>query len=232
MDGVAVPSAEFLDSGALKNDRKWALFNEKKKYLNAKRTPLIQQIRNTFNAEISEIEIHPDGGVFSLVDLVPLEAWCSDVFEEKVSIGYDEKTGFPDDDKRLGPTVVSAKTLQSVAEHFGIDYSEAIRRFRPNVIIDGPETFEEDLWVGQRLEGTGFSLELVKHCNRCVVPTRDSNTGMASESFKTAFAELRKLYTSRKVLSIFDHHYKLALNTHALNQKGHQIKVGEEIRLV
>ncbi|MFZ5556611.1 MAG: MOSC domain-containing protein [Pseudomonadota bacterium] len=49
-----------------------------------------------------------------------------------------------------------------------------MNRFRPNIVIDGVEAFEED-YVGTLSVG-GAELRLVKPCTRCVVTTTDQAT--------------------------------------------------------
>jgi len=48
-------------------------------------------------------------------------------------------------------------------------------RFRPNLVIDGREPFEEDGWARIRIGNIEF--RVVKSCARCVVTTTDQRTG-------------------------------------------------------
>jgi uncharacterized protein len=49
-----------------------------------------------------------------------------------------------------------------------------VRRFRPNVVIDGDEPFAEDGWPGVRIGDVEFRTTMV--CDRCVMTTIDPDT--------------------------------------------------------
>lgn len=48
-------------------------------------------------------------------------------------------------------------------------------RFRPSIVVDGTEPWDEDAWSRIRIGATTF--RLVKGCDRCVVTTTDQLTG-------------------------------------------------------
>ena len=48
--------------------------------------------------------------------------------------------------------------------------------FRPNVVIDGAEPWAEDTW--QRVKIGAVTFRVVKPCDRCIVTTRDPDTGV------------------------------------------------------
>ncbi len=48
-------------------------------------------------------------------------------------------------------------------------------RFRPNIVIDCPEPWQEDRWAA--IEINGIRLDLVKPCARCIMTTQDQLTG-------------------------------------------------------
>jgi hypothetical protein len=54
-----------------------------------------------------------------------------------------------------------------------------MRRFRPNLVIRGAPAFAEDTW--RRIRINDIELELVKPCSRCVLTTRDPDTGVLNE---------------------------------------------------
>ena len=55
-------------------------------------------------------------------------------------------------------------------------HTVGIERFRPNIVVNGCEPFEEDIW--RNLQINGLSLRFAKHCSRCSVPTINPSTGM------------------------------------------------------
>lgn len=59
-----------------------------------------------------------------------------------------------------------------------------MRRFRPNIVVEGSAPFEEDTWRKIRAGEVEFSL--VKPCARCSIPTVDPETGeMGREPMRT-----------------------------------------------
>ena len=53
-----------------------------------------------------------------------------------------------------------------------------MRRFRPNLVVDGCEPFAEDKWKKVRIGDASF--RVVKPCSRCVLTTVDPETGQRS----------------------------------------------------
>lgn len=65
-----------------------------------------------------------------------------------------------------GPvTLVSRGTLQDLARLAGMPVDP--RRFRMNLILDGPAAMEEQSWVGRRLQVGSAILEITKPVGRC-----------------------------------------------------------------
>lgn len=59
-----------------------------------------------------------------------------------------------------------------------------MRRFRPNLVVEGAEPFAEDTWHAIRVGDVEFSM--VKPCARCSIPTVDPDTGeMGREPMRT-----------------------------------------------
>ena len=56
-----------------------------------------------------------------------------------------------------------------------LDRPLPMNRFRPNVVVDGCEPWEEDGW--RRAQVGGVPLRVPKGCDRCVVTTTDQGTG-------------------------------------------------------
>jgi hypothetical protein len=51
-----------------------------------------------------------------------------------------------------------------------------MRRFRPNLVVDGEGAYEEDRW--RRIRVGDVEFEGVKNCSRCVVTTIDPDSGV------------------------------------------------------
>jgi uncharacterized protein YcbX len=147
--------------------------------------------------------------------------WLSEVFGVGVLLQERADGGFPDDRDAPGPTLVATATLAEVGRWFGFDLAESRRRFRVNLEIGGCDAFWEDALASPARpelqpslldlppdlpvdpyadlpppEPREFSIGDARFiatnvCRRCVVPTRDSRTGIVTEHFRDAFEARR-----------------------------------------
>ena len=84
---------------------------------------------------------------------------------------YDTGVGYADGFPLL---VTSQQSLDAISQLSGVDAD--VRRFRPNIVVDGAaEPFAELSWRVLKTTG-GHQIDLVKPCERCVIPTRDPDT--------------------------------------------------------
>jgi uncharacterized protein YcbX len=230
LDAVEVASANVLPSGALRNDRRWALADADDRFVNGKRSPLVHRIRSRFDLEHERVDLScgDETGSFHLSeDREDLERWLSDRLAMAVRLVENRETGFPDDLDAPGPTIISTATLAVVSAWFpGLTVDEVRRRFRANLEIDGVELFWEDRLYGREGEPVRFRIGDVAFlgtnpCQRCVVPTRDSQTGDALPDFQKLFASQREstlpVWAER---SRFNHFYRLAVNTSPGSRSG------------
>jgi len=242
LDAVAVSETLVLDSGALEHDRRFAVVDGNGKYVNGKRTPLIHKLRATIDPVGRRIRLtaRGDSHDFDLdVDRVPLEKWLTEFFGQPVRLIENPTAGFPDDTEASGPTVISTATLEEVAGWFPeLDVAETRRRFRANLEIDDVEPFWEERLYSDAGTDVRFrigNVELVgtNPCQRCVVPTRSSETGERYADFTSIF-EARRYETLPywATRSRFDHFYRLAVNTRPVAGKGGVICVGDDVRIV
>jgi uncharacterized protein len=170
--------------------------------------------------------------------------WLSEVFGVGVLLQERADGGFPDDRDAPGPTLVSTATLVEVARWFGFDLAESRRRFRANLEIGDCDAFWEDTLASPARpdlqpslfdlpaelpvdpyadlpppEPREFSIGEARFiatnvCRRCVVPTRDSRTGMATEHFRDAFEARRSRGMRGDVdAGAWGSLYRLAVNT-------------------
>ena len=165
LDGVDVPEARVLPSGALEHDRRWRLVDMEGRVVNAKRTPLFHAIRAEFSLAERLVTLSVDPAALAAAAIPGIErlsalgresfhlvpgadgpcGWlsealqCGDVLLEERPDG-----GFPDDRDAPGPTLISTATLAEVARWFGFDIAESRRRFRANLEIGECDAFWED----------------------------------------------------------------------------------------
>lgn len=85
-----------------------------------------------------------------------------------------------DDGPILLTTEASLRRLDALVTQTALDRGEdrigplSMVRFRPNVVIDGREPFEEDGWTALRIGDV--ELRVSECCDRCVLPTVDPDT--------------------------------------------------------
>jgi uncharacterized protein len=224
LDGIDVPSATILPSGALQHDREFALIDADQKIVNAKRTGVIQRLRSTFDLADRTLTIgvqfDPTTTFHLDADRAPLEGWLSDYFGFGVTLIQNTDTGFPDDLASPGPTIVSHASLETVSQWYpGTDGAEMRRRFRTNLELTDVPAFWEDQLFDQaeipRLFTIGqVQFQGINPCQRCIVPTRDALTAATTAQFqKTFLAERAASLPIGVNRDRFNHFYRLAVNT-------------------
>ncbi|MBO9097908.1 MULTISPECIES: MOSC domain-containing protein [unclassified Rhizobium] len=99
---------------------------------------------------------------------------ASERLAEEAWVGSAAPVTFADGFQILVTTTGSLSALnEDLATHgsspVGMD------RFRPNIVIDCPEPWQEDRWAA--IEINGIRMDLVKPCARCIMTTQDQLTG-------------------------------------------------------
>jgi uncharacterized protein YcbX len=241
LDPVRLVHATITPGGSLTWDRRWAMLDRSGKFINGKRNPKVHLLRAEFDLEHGLMRARRQGErpwhELPLRAGDPsLERWLTDFFGEEVSVVENRASGFPDDVKAPGPTVVSTGSLDAVASWFPeLDADMARRRFRVNLEVDGVPPFWEDLQFGaneRRVFRIGdVKFEGVNPCARCVVPTRDPETAEPIPGFQRVFMERRAATLPEGVArERFHHAYRFTLNTAILpGQEGISLSVGDAV---
>jgi uncharacterized protein YcbX len=225
LDGINLDSVEITNGGSLKNDREFAFVDEDGKFINGKKYEGIHLIRSLYHLDetLAEFSIERESfkKIFHLEKEKPkIEKFFSEFLGKKISFRQNKQSGFPDDNKAYGPTVVSLASLQEVANWFpNISVEELYKRFRPNLLLNDSPAFWEDNLFGEKGDDKFFRLGEVKFfgvnpCARCAVPTKNPGSGEAIPFFQKHFSEMRK--TTLPVWSNssqFDHYYRFCINT-------------------
>ena len=224
LDGCDVTEAGVLPSGALANDRRWAIVDAQSCLINGKRTPAIHQIRSAYDDNFSTVTLsvagHGESPTFDLAaESTAIAHWLSDALNLKCRLIENPDGGFPDDGDAPGPTLVSTASLASTTAWYeGVDLDEMRRRIRANLEIDAPEPFWEDQLADDGLAPRLFKVGEIEYrghtiCQRCPVPTRDSHTGEAIPGFARTFADRRQQsLPDWSPRAAFDHFYRVAIN--------------------
>lgn len=248
LDARSVDSIEIVTNGGLAGDREYALFDSDGDYVNGKNDRQIHPIRAIY---------HGDGGRAEAVTLstperaqrrfelsavdsdetAAIAAWLGEWFGYPVTLDRNREGGFPDDTTASGPTIISEATIETVAGWFdGIDPEEMRRRLRPNIVLDGVPAFWEDHLFADRDSRVRFSIGDadflgVNPCQRCVVPSRDPDTGDEIEGFNKTFIEQRRAtMPDWSGGDWFDHDFRLMVNTAVPEASwGESFAVGDEL---
>ncbi|AZH26643.1 MOSC domain-containing protein [Haloplanus aerogenes] len=188
---------------------------------NGKQTDRIHDVRTDFDPETSVLTVEPKaGGDRRRFDLstedgrMEASEWFGDFVGDPVEFRRHEPPAFVDRPD-AGPSIISTATLEEVASWFDdMTVEGARRRLRANVEIGGVPAFWEDRFVGERSSpGSRTSSENVgdgapgfvvgegddpiefegsEPCARCVVPSRDPETGDPLPEFRERFVERRE----------------------------------------
>ncbi len=249
LDRKLLQSSELLESGALKGDREFAIFDENDRVVNAKRTAKIHQIRSHYDLKnrsvtlsvmqlLSQLSSQMQSQILHLDgDRKQINDWLSEFFGFAVHLKQNLEMGFPDDPASPGPTIISTQTLQTISHWYdGMTIEECRSRFRTNLELNAPIAFWEDQLFGKADEikeftigGVGF--QAINPCQRCIVPTRNSISGDVTQAFQKTFLKMRlETLPDGVERSRFNHFYRLAVNTRIVpNQIGRRIEVGDRL---
>lgn len=243
LDPCAVESAEVRSDGGLAFDRRFAMVDESGNYVNGKNDRRVHELRSRFDPKPGRLTLDPNDGdpvAFDVAERDEVEAWLSAFFERSVELRRNETGGFPDDTHASGPTVVADATIEAVAGWFdGVSPAEMERRLRPNLVVSGVEPFWEDRLYAGRKSTVAFRVGDAEFlgsnpCQRCVVPTRDPDTGAETPDFRETFVERRRETLPEWAEEAwFDHHFRLMVNTFVSEATvGESIRVGDEVRVL
>ncbi|WP_336326029.1 MOSC domain-containing protein [Halovenus sp. HT40] len=220
LDGIRLDEAEITDGGTLAYDREFALF-EDGGIINAKDSDKFHDLSTTFDPEGRTLSVTvPDGETLSFTlaedtDQRRAEDWFSEYFGMDLRLRRNTELGYVDR-RKMGPSVISTATLETVASWFeDLTVEGARRRLRANVEVSGVEPFWEDRFVGEDVpafEADGITFEGMTPCARCVVPQRDPDTGEPIERFRQQFIEKRReTFPEFADDDAFDHFYTLMI---------------------
>ncbi len=112
--------------------------------------------------------------------------------------------------------IVSQASLDEFNTH--LDVPVDMRRFRPNIVIDGCLPYAEDAWEKIRINDIEFSL--VKPCSRCIMPSINPDTAVKELNVNDVL-----LKTRRKDRKTF-------FGQNALHRGVGTVRVGDKVELI
>lgn len=256
LDRAELRTVNITAGGALRYDRRFAIFDERGVYVNAKRTAAVHHIRVRYASE------NPLHASFTFPGDATIHDFDLDSEDERrraalrlgeyfgfgVELRSNPESGFPDDDRRPGPTILATSTLAKLAAEMNrrapqygnseapLSAEDLSLRIRANMEIGGAEAFWED-----RLSyGTGVSFQVgnvtitgLHPCARCVVPSRHPESGKIYPGFAKMLTDLRKdLLPAWADRGKFDHFFRLAVNTRIeASEAGKSMNAGDAVLL-
>lgn len=241
LDGVAVQQARITAGGILENDRIYAIMDGDGKYVNGKRVARVHDLRCSYADNFAEVRFWQTGELtprqFSMSDIPGINQWLTEFFGQPVTLHHEARSGFPDDREAFGPTIVSDASLRAIQGWYpGLSVATLRRRFRANLELTDTEPFGEDRLFGAPGERKPFDIGDVHFfghnpCQRCVVPTRNPDTGEPIAEFQKTFMRMRKeLLPEWSNRERFNHFYRFAINTSIPEtEAGKIVSVGDAV---
>lgn len=204
--GISLNKSGFDNEGML-NDRRLMAVDEKGIFITSRRNPTLLQV-NCQRVNNGWQLSHPEQATPCLVPFANSQttqnrlsgqvwrdkikaldagdeaaSWISEVVGQNARVAlwqsnarhsekYDLNTSFADAAPIL---IASAASMKQGCDWGGVPYD--IRRFRPNIVINGVEAFAEDKWTQIQIGNATF--EILDRCERCILTTRDPDTGIA-----------------------------------------------------
>jgi len=242
LDGIDVDEARIREGGTLEYDREFALFDAEDRIVNGKWTDRVHELRTDFDPETVRLRVETPDGERESFDLGSTDgrdaaaAWFSADFGGDLRMERDTTVGHVDR-TNMGPSVISTATLREVASWFDeLTVDGARRRLRANVEVSGVPAFWEDRFVGADapvFEVGPIRFEGVTPCGRCVVPSRDPDTGEPLEGFRERFLEMREATLPEWAdWEAFDHYYSLMLIASVSDGRGETLRIGEAVEVL
>ncbi|AOY87901.1 MOSC domain-containing protein [Marinobacter salinus] len=206
--GIAVEHFE-LDNFGPSGDRRWMIIDEESRFVTQRQNPELAKVGTKIVDEGVEVDI-PGEGRFVLRasgralrvqvwrDWVQafigeadaneaLSRYCGSRFQfvympessfrpvDAARVQDRRRVSFADGFPLL---IVNRASLDELNERLSSPVE--MRRFRPNIVVDGVRPWAEDQWREMIIGEMRFSL--VKPCSRCVMTTVDPDTGIKDDS--------------------------------------------------
>jgi uncharacterized protein YcbX len=211
--GLVHPDEVMVGTNGVVGDRRFWLRDENAKLFNAKREGRLMQIRPEWDESSRRLAlVFPDGlrvdGIVELGEQVdsimygaprpsrrvvgPWQEAISQFLGKPIELLWANDGGV---DRLVdGGTVslVSTGSLERLREEMGVDAPVDGRRFRMLFELDGVGPHEEDAWIGRRVRIGGAEIVVNGDVGRCVVTSRDPDTGVTDLPTLATLAAYRR----------------------------------------
>ncbi|MDS0283438.1 MOSC domain-containing protein [Haloarcula onubensis] len=243
LDRLDVDRSRVLPGGTLEHDREFALLDADGERVNAKQSGRFHALSTAYDPETVTLRVaSPERREFALdteSSRAEAAAWLADALGLDGDLRLDHSPDLGHVDRQsMGPSVVSTATLETVADWFeGVTVDGARRRLRANIEVGGVPAFWEDRFVGAdapAFRAGDVRIEGVTPCGRCVVPSRDPDSGEPTPEFRERFVRRRReTFPDWADPEAFDHFYTMMLIARVPEaDRGATISVGDDVEIV
>ncbi len=245
-----VPVRELeLDRYGAKGDRRWMLVDEQGKFLTQRQIPRLALIQAQWDGEGLQVTF-PTGRAMHIANpganqCVTVEIWgeqvevwpCSDKVNHVFSEWLQRKCRLvimpPEFDRCVdtqyarqqeqvnlsdGFPLLLISTASLAALNTRLEKPVPMKRFRPNIVVTGCDAFAEDHW--RQIHVGNATLNVVKPCTRCAIPTIDTVTAEKDSAPLRALAAFRRQADG-----------KVIFGQNLLIEKPGEIRIGDEVRI-
>lgn len=244
LDGIVLQKAFITEGGCLLHDREYAISDDNGNFITGKTNPLVHSLRSAVDFETEIISFRQMNDTtwthFHLKKEKSLiQLYLSDYFGIRALLLQNKTGRFMDIPDISGVTVLSTSSLQEVSAWFNLNLDETRKRFRATIEIKNVSAFWEDHLFSKEGRGIEFKVGDVTMFGispraRCVVPTRDPETGEVTHAFPKLFARRRtSTVPAWSTLKEYGHHYYLTVNCYIpATEIGKLIQTGDEIKIL
>lgn len=245
LDGMDLQKASISEGGCLLHDREYAISDSAGNFIIGKTNPLVHTLRSAVDFNTGLISFRQTDETswthFHLQkEKKAIESYLSDYFGMQTILHQDKTGRFMDMPDISGATVLSTSSLQEVSGWFDyMNVDETRKRFRATLEIEGVPSFWEDRLFSKEGKGIEFKVGEVTMFGmspraRCVVPSRNPETGEVIHAFAKSFSKQRaSTIPEWSTLEEYGHHYFLTVNCHIpATEIGKTIETGNEITIV
>ncbi len=221
-----------------RGDRRLFMIDARSRMVNGKQLPALMQLSSQLDEQRGELTISfPDGRRLSAViepgEPVGARAY-GDIWEGTLVDGpwnqaLSEHAGQPlrlvasacatDRGEQGAVSLISRASLARLAQEAGAERVDA-RRFRMTIEFDGVAAHAEDQWIGRELAVGGARLRVEGHIGRCLVTSRDPESG------EITLPTLDLLRAYRAELQTTE---PLAFGIHASVLRAGEVRVGDSL---
>ena len=196
--GMLEPEAADLTEHGLAGDRTFYLINARGQLTNSRRAGSLHQVKAGWDARSRELELRFPGGEV-VADRVQTDGDVTTDFYGRPVTGRLVTGPFADalsefagvelrlvealpagsgiDRGREGTvTILSLGSLERLAQVAGVEHVDR-RRFRMSLGVEGVEPHAEDGWIGRQVRVGEAVVRPTGNVGRCVITTRDPDTG-------------------------------------------------------